>query len=148
MRYRLGLMLAIGVLGLVGLSASEAACRAAGEYRVTGPNSVGRARFTETTSDESSSSGTVVLTLARKQTSLNADFLTEVLRGDYEAGPYDGSCFLELRPVDPVTGRTGSVGGTLAFGGAVILFGDYEFLRSTLALNLTVGIRSDFLLRP
>ncbi len=40
------------------------------------------------------------------------------------------------------------VGGTLAFGGTVILFESYEFLRSTLDLNLTVGIRSDFLLRP
>jgi hypothetical protein len=64
MRYRLGLMLVIVViLGLVGLSESEAACRAAGEYRVTGPNTGGFLTLKETRSDESSSSGTVELTL-------------------------------------------------------------------------------------
>src|SRR5713101_6068241 len=117
MRYRLGLMLAIGLLGLVGLSESEAACRAAGEYRVTGPASAGSALLTETTSDESSSSGTVDLTLRTKGTSNTADFPTNRLRGEYEAEPYDGRCILDLRVVlDPVTGRTGELSGTLAFG--------------------------------
>ena len=42
MRYALGLLLAVAILGLVGLSESEAApCRAAGEYRVTGADQRG-----------------------------------------------------------------------------------------------------------
>jgi hypothetical protein len=38
MRHALGLLLAITILGLFGVGESEAACRAAGDYRVTGPN--------------------------------------------------------------------------------------------------------------
>jgi hypothetical protein len=37
----------------------------------------------------------------------------------------------------------------LAFGGAVILFDSYEFLGSpAVNLNLTLGIRSDSILKP
>jgi hypothetical protein len=61
-----------------------------------------------------------------------------------------GPCILSLNVVEAMTGRTGNVGGTLAFGGAVILFGNYVSVGSLspVDLNLTLGIRTDSLLRP
>jgi hypothetical protein len=45
--------------------------------------------------------------------------------------------------------RTGSLAGMLAFGGAVVLFDSYEYLGfPAVKLNLTLGIRSDSILKP
>ncbi len=153
MRYRLGLTLAIVViLGLVGLG--EAACRAAGDYRVTGPASGGFLTLKETSSDVSRSSGTVNLALYRRGGCPLCDFGGRTLTGEYYTGPsWDGSCVLILKVFDPGSSQSGETGGTLAFGGAVIFFEGYSndvFPLTPLApdLNLTLGIRSDSLLRP
>ena len=152
MRYRLGFLLAVAVIVPFSLGESEAACRAGGEYRLTGPNSAGYATFTETASGELVSSGIVVLNLFPKRACSVCSIGSQPLTGEYHAGPsYDG-CILTLRvrdPLDPVLERTGSLDGMLAFGGAVILFDSYEFLGSpAVDLNLTLGIRSDSILRP
>jgi hypothetical protein len=153
MRYRLGLTLAIVViLGLVGLS--EAACRAAGDYRVTGPASGGFLTLKETSSDASSSSGTVNLALYPRGGCPLCDFGGRILTGKYDTAPsWDGSCLLILRVFDPVSSQSGETDGTLAFGGAVIFFEGYSndvFPLTPLSpdLNLTLGIRTDSLLRP
>ena len=154
MRYRLGLTLAIIViLGLVGLS--EAACRAAGEYRVTGPNIGGFLTLKETSSDASSSSGTVDLALRPRGGCPLCDFGGRTLTGKYDTAPnnWDGSCVLLMKVFDPVSRQSGETFGTLAFGGAVIFFEGYSndvFPLTPLApdLNLTLGIRSDSLLKP
>jgi hypothetical protein len=154
MRYRLGLMLAIVVLGLVGLCESEAACRAAGEYRVTGPNSSGFLTLKETGSDASSSSGTVDLALYPRGGCPLCDFGGRIVTGKYDiALNFDGSCFLILRVFDPVPSQSGETGGTLAFGGAVIFFEAYSndvypLTPRSPDFNLTLGIRTDSLLRP
>ena len=152
MRYRLGFLLAIAVIVLFGLGESEAACRAGGEYRLAGPNTVGYATLTETASDDLVSSGTVVLNLFPKRGCSVCSIAVQPLTGEYQAGPgYDG-CALTLRvrnPFDPVPERIGIVSGLLAFGGSVILFDVYEFLGSPAPdLNLTLGIRSDSILKP
>ena len=150
MRYRLEFLLAVAVIVSFGPGESEAACRAGGEYRVTGPNSVGYATLSETASDGLVSSGIVVLNLFPKRACSVCSIGSQPLTGEYHPS-YDG-CLLTLRvrdPLDPVIERTGSLGGTLVFGGAVILFDSYEFLGSlAVDLNLTLGIRSDSILRP
>ena len=156
MGYRLGLTLAIMVvLGLVGLRESEAACRAAGEYRVTGPNTGIFLTLKETRSDASSSSGTVELLLFPRGQCPWCDWAGRILTGKYDAAPWnwDGSCFLSMKVFDPVSNQSGEVGGTLAFGGAVIFFEAYSndvYPLTPLSpdLNLTLGIRTDSLLRP
>jgi len=152
MRYALGLLLAITILGLFGVGESEAACRAAGEYRVTGPTIGGVITLRETSFDASSSSGTVDMEVASKFRS--AVGLTPVFtfKGDYRIAPnWDGSCFVSLRTFNG-SNMAGGVGGTLAFGGAVIFFEGYDFGPGLniqgVDLNLTLGIRSDSLLRP
>ena len=146
MRYRLGLTLAIVViLGLVGLS--EAACRAAGDYRVTWPASGGFLTLKETRSDASTSSGTVDLALYPKGGCELCDFGGRTLTGEYYTAPsWDGSCVLILKGFDPVSSIPREVDGTLAFGGAVIFFEGYPLVDP--GLNLTLGIRTDSLLRP
>ena len=149
MRYRFPL--AVAVVVLLGVTESEAACRAEGEYRVTGPATVGYARFTETTSDALASSGTVVLDLFPKRSCSVCQIGSRPLSGEYQTGPgYDG-CILAMRvrdPLDPVAERTGSMSGLLAFGGSVILFDAYEYPGYDVDLNLTLGIRTDSILRP
>jgi hypothetical protein len=76
------------------------------------------------------------------------------LTGQYDALPvWDGSCFLIMKVFDPVSNQSGELGGPLAFGGAVIFFEAYSndvYPLTPLSpdLNLTLGIRSDSLLRP
>ena len=146
MRSRLGLTLAIVViLGLVGLS--EAACRAAGEYRVTGPTIGGFLTLKETRSDASSSWGTVDMALVPKGGCDLCDPGGRTLIGEYFTGPgWDGSCVLGLTAFDAVSKKTGGVSGTLAFGGAVIFFEGYSiglgpksFLDMDLNLTHPVG---------
>ena len=148
MRYALGLLLAVAILGLVGLSESEAApCRAAGEYRVTGPTTGGFLTLKETGSDASSSSGTVDLALYPKGGCQLCDFAGRTLTGEYYTAPnWDGSCVLILKGFDPVSSIPREIDGTLAFGGAVIFFEGYSLIDP--GLNLTLGIRTDSLLRP
>lgn len=155
MRYALGPLLAVAFLGLVGLSESEAApCRAAGEYRVTGPTIGGLVTLRETSSDESSSSGTVDMALAAKGGVPVGLIAGQTLTGKYYSAPnWDGSCFVSLRTFDAFSNLAGGVGGTLAFGGAVIFFEGYDtgpgpITSLDLVLNLTLGIRTDSLLRP
>jgi hypothetical protein len=64
MRSSLGLLFAITVVVLCGAGEGEAACRAAGDYRVTGPNAVGFATLEERSAGEAASSGTVLLLAA------------------------------------------------------------------------------------
>lgn len=146
MRYRLGLLLAVAVTVLFGLGESEAACRVGGEYRVTGPSLLGSLTLTETTSDELSSSGTVLLDLGAKQLSQLGRAPNHTLTGEYQAEPNSyGDCFLRVRvlmvrlPNGQVVERTGELHGTPAFGGSVILFESFEslFLAPGLDLNLT-----------
>jgi hypothetical protein len=147
MRYALGLLVAITILGLFGLGGSEAACRAAGEYRVTGPTIGGFLTLKETSSDESSSSGTVDMAIGLKGGCGLCDFGGRTLTGEYYTTPsWDGSCVLILKGFDPVSSIPREVYGTLAFGGAVIFFEGYPLIDP--GLNLTLGIRSDSLLRP
>jgi hypothetical protein len=153
MRDRLGLTLAIVVvLGLAGLG--EAACSAVGDYRVTGPGSGGFLTLKEKSSDESGSSGAVTLSLFRRGGCPLCDFGGRTLTGKYVTGPAsDGSCFLLMRVFDAVSKESGESNGTLAFGGAVIFFESYSndvFPLTFLSpdLNLTLGIRTDSLLRP
>lgn len=134
------------------LGASEAACRGDGRYRITGPNSAGWLTLKETKSDSGGSSGTVDLFLSGKQsfpTAITAGF---GLTGDYVTVPFQDECTLILKVFDPVANRRGEVDGTLAFGGAVILFHgfSYEGPSTGLAadLNLTLGIRNDAFVRP
>ena len=154
MRCGLGLLLAIGIIGLFRVGESEAACRAAGEYRVTGPNSSGFLTLKETGSDAFSSSGTVDLALYPRGGCPLCDFGGRILTGKYDTVPnWDHSCFLIMRVFDPVSRQSGETGGTLAFGGAVLFFEAYSndvFPLTPLSpdLNLTLGIKTDSLLRP
>ena len=154
MRSRWTLWLMSAIVMLLGAGASEAACRAGGEYRVTGPNSTGSLSLTETVVDGQSSSGTASLTLVSKQACPVCLIAVLVYPGQYQAAPgSDDTCFLAVTVRDPFktqSDRTGAVGGTLAFGGSVILFGSHDsfFLEHAADLNLTLGIRSDGLLKP
>jgi hypothetical protein len=118
MRYRLGLTLAIVmILGLVGLG--KAACRAAGNYRVTGPASWGfltlkggdevrRVQFFREGRLDLYPRGGCPL----------GDFGGRILMGKYHSAPrWDRSCLLILRVFDPVSSHIGERGGTLAFRG-------------------------------
>ena len=155
MRYALGLLLSITTLGLFGVGESEAApCRAAGDYRVTGPASGGFLTLKETRSDASSSSGAVDLALYPRGGCPLCDFGGRTLTGEYYTAPsWDGSCVLILKVFDPVSSQSGETSGTLAFGGAVIFFEGYSndvfpLTPRSPDLNLTLGIRTDSLLRP
>jgi len=146
MRYRLGFLLAVAVIVLLGLGEGEAACRAEGKYRLTGPATVGLATLTETASDERGSSGTVVLNLYPKRGCSVCSIGGQTLTGVYHTGIGYDECVIALRvrdPLDPVPERAGSLDGLLAFGGAVILVQSYEFLGSNVDLNVTLGIRTD-----
>lgn len=155
MRYGLGALLTIAVVILFGLGESAAACRATGEYHLTGPNLTGSVTLVETATDESTfaSSGAVTMTLYYKQSCPVCLVAPNTLTGQYHTAPWisdgTGPCTLALNVVEAMTGRTGNVGGMLAFGGTVIMFGNYVSLGTFYAdLNLTLGIRSDSLLRP
>ena len=154
MRYVLGLFLVLALDLLFGLGTSEAACRALGEYRVTGPASGGYLTLKETRSEAVRSFGTVDLTLYPRGGCPLCDFGGRTLTGEYYTGPsWDGSCFLILKLFDPMSRQSGETGGTLAFAGAVIFFEGYSnevFPLTALSpdLNLTLGIRTDSLLRP
>ena len=151
MRYRLGFLLVVAIILLFGLRESEAACRAGGEYRVTGPNVVGYLTLTETTSNELFSSGTVSLDLYPKRACSVCSIGTQTLTGQYNAGAGYDECIVAVTvriPLDPVPERTGSLGGLLAFGGTVIMFEYYETLLLPADLNLTLAIRKDSFLRP
>lgn len=150
MRYRLGFLFAVAIIALFDLGESEAACRAGGEYRVSGPNSIGHLTLTETTSDDLSSSGTVSLDLYPKRACSVCSIGTQTLTGQYNAGAGYDECVVAMtvrNPFDTVPERTGSLGGLLAFGGAVILFEYYETLLLAADLNLTLGIRKDSFIR-
>lgn len=151
MRYRLGFLLAVSTIALFGLGESEATCRAGGEYRVTGPDSVGYLTLTETASNELSSSGTVSLDLFPKRACSVCSIGTQTLTGQYTAGAGYDECIVAMtvrNPLDTAPERTGSLGGRLAFGGTVILFEYYETLLLPADLNLTLAIRKDSFLRP
>ena len=146
MRYRLGFLVALAVIVLLDLGESEAACRAAGEYRLTGPATVALATLTETASDERGSSGTVVLNLYSKRGCSVCSIGSQTLTGVYHTGIGYDDCAIALRvrdPLDPVPERVESLDGLLAFGGAVILVQSYETLGANVDLNLTLGIRRD-----
>jgi hypothetical protein len=66
---------------------------------------------------------------------------------EHAVAGWDGSCVVDLKgsPPSPQLEPPGA-GGTLAFGGAVIFFEGYSI--ATPMLNLTLGIRTDSLLRP
>src|SRR5262249_30654613 len=114
----------IAIIVLFGLSEGEAACRAAGKYRVTGPASGGLAVLTETGSDEPFTSGTVVLDIFPKRTCPVCSIAGRSFTGEYWAGPLpDGSCAVALRFAGAATGLPRSLSGPL-------------------------GIRKDALLRP
>ena len=155
MRHAMGLLLAIAILGLFGLGESEAVCRAAGEYHLTGPNLTGTATLVET------SDRRVHPRLIRgghhdpllQQSCPVCLVAPNTLTGQYHTAPSisdgTGPCTLGLNVVEAMTGRTGNVGGMLAFGGTVIMFGNYLSLGTVYEdLSLTLGIRSDSLLRP
>lgn len=154
MRYPLGFLLAVAVAATVffGLGESEAACRAGGEYRVTGPNLRGTLTLTETTSGERSSSGTASLDLYPNRACPVCLIAGHNLTGQYHADAGYDECgvVVTLRlPLDPAPERSGSVGGWLAFGGSVIMFEYYEnMLLPNVDLNLTLGIRKDSFVRP
>jgi hypothetical protein len=148
MRYGLAFVFVLVVKILLGFSDADAAsCRATGDYRVTGPNVVGRLTLTETAVDEAASSGTFLLELFSKQGCAVCQVGVQTLRGDYHVfSDFDGTCFLGLTVRNLGTDLIGSTGGPLAFGGAVIMFDGFGFngpapLR--VDLNLTLGIRSD-----
>jgi hypothetical protein len=151
---RAGFVLTVFLTVLFGVGGVEAACRAGGDYRVTGPNVAGYLTLTETGSGEGSTTGTATLSVTPKLVCPVCLVATHTLTGAYlAAAGYDG-CFVELRlrhPLDPIPERTLTVGGPLAFGGAVILFSGYESLSVgwlSVDLNLTLGIRSDGILKP
>lgn len=150
MRYGRTFLLAVVGTVVLWTGQGEAACRAEGEYRVTGPDSRGTVMLSETASHDAGSSGIVVLTLSTKLSSPVGSGVQQ-LSGDYFAtqGPglsADG-CRLTLTFFFTPANRPVSMTGALAFGGAVILFDSHEFVGPSLDLNLTLGIRSDFILR-
>ena len=104
MRYRLGFLVALAVIVLLDLGESEAACRAAGEYRLTGPATVALATLTETASDERGSSGTVVLNLFSKRGCSVCSVGSQTLTGVYHTGLGYDDCVIALRVRDPGAG--------------------------------------------
>jgi len=160
MRHAVRLLFVIAI-ALCGFAEAEAACRAAGEYRVIGANSVGSAILVETSADAATSSGTVEVTVNSKRGCPVCAIGSRRLTGFYDAGPTTvdvtspaRECSVGLRLSDPLSGKSGEVGGTLAFGGSVILFDFYAVQDSDAAifpnpdLNLVLGVRTDSLLRP
>lgn len=160
MRHVVGLLFAIAVV-LCGFVETEAACRAAGAYHVIGADSAGFADLVETTADATGSSGTVAVTLNAKRGCPVCATGSRSLTGFYDTGPMTvdvtsraGGCSVVLRLFDPLSSKIGEVGGTLAFGGSVILFQSYAVQDSNPTtfpdpdLNLVLGIRTDSLLRP
>ena len=150
MRHVLATLLGIAVTVLWSPVQGEAACPVQGEYRVTGPTYGGTVTFSETAFDESSSSGTVVLTLVGRKicpVCANAGF---DLTGEYRTLAFRGLCHLGLDLFDPIAKGNAQIGGTVAFGGAVILFENYVPAGPPFSdlVNLMIGIRSDFILRP
>ncbi|HUG35938.1 MAG TPA: hypothetical protein VML54_03250 [Candidatus Limnocylindrales bacterium] len=134
-----------------GAGETEAACAAAGEYRVSGPGLAGTARLTETSSDAAHSSGQAFVTLTSRFISPVAIFAVLEFAGRYDARLTGGQCGITMTfdsPTPPGPGPTlpssiPQVGGVLAFGGSVIMFLFHDDER----LDLTLGIRSDFILR-
>ena len=124
MRAQTGRFLAMALTVLLGLGHAEAACRAGGEYRVTGPASAGSLVLSESTVDDLASSGSVALTLAPKQACPVCLVAILTYPGEYHAVPVPvgNECALLLNVRDPVgpaspVERTGSLAGRLAFGG-------------------------------
>jgi len=136
-------LLAIAVTLLWSPVEGEAACPVQGEYRVTGPTYGGTATFSETTFDESSSSGTVVLTLGGRHVCPVCGSAGFVLTGEYLTYTYRGACYLGLNLFDPLAKGNAQIGGTVAFGGAVILFEYYVPAGPPVRhlVNLMIGIR-------
>ena len=108
MRDRLGLLLVVAVIVVLSAVEGEAACRAGGEYRVTGPNSAGYLTLTETSSDDLTSSGTAVLLVGSKQACPVCSVGSHTLTGRYQAAPGYEGCDLGVNvrhPLDPVPER-------------------------------------------
>src|SRR5262249_32770946 len=125
MRYRLGFLVAIAIVGSVSVGAADAACPAAGEYRVTRPNGVGTLTLTETTSNPLYT-GTVSLDLVPKRACPVCLSLIAVqsLTGHYTAGAGSDECVVVMtlsNSFDPAPEHVGTLGGRPAFGGSVIL---------------------------
>jgi hypothetical protein len=109
---------------------------------------MGTATLTEASSDGAGSAGQAVLRLFSKYQPPTADFPSLELSGRYDARlTPTGQCWLALMfgeptPPGPVSAYSSpQIGGALAFEGAVILFLFHDDPR----LNLTVGVRSEFL---
>ena len=160
MRHVVRLLFAIPIV-LCGVVETEAACRAAGAYRVIGANSAGVAALVETIADGSRSSGTAEVTLNAKRGCPACATGSRSLTGSYDAGPTtvdvtsrDAGCSVVLRLSDSVSSKTGEVGGTLAFGGSVILFESYTVQDANATtfpdpdLNWIVGVRTASVVRP
>lgn len=148
MRYVLTLWLAVVGTVFLWTGQGEAACRAEGDYQVTGPTFGGRATLTEEASDGARSSGRAGMRLFPRFRLPTAEYAVLELSGGYEASVTTDRCWIQLTfPAvspwfRPVLG-TVQFGGLLAFGGAVIMF---EF-HDDPNLNLSLGIRSDFILK-